>query len=256
MSKGQIHNTTGTICKAKKRACPLDDSGHSSSIEAYVEHHVKESGINGEEVTAMIADGTPPADAVEVAKLGVGTVNKTFSKTGHHMSHRQKKELKRKRKRHIPTILANDKKLYNPRGMSVKVKVGGFKTAADTIIKLVDSNGVETKYERTSHPFEGGEIVKDAKKFVERYNRMEDYISEHGSSPLISPSSTNVYNPRNLDVVIHHSPKTGPMLSVNSSSWDKPDYVFPGTYNAQAIQDTVDKMISNYNRKKDEEEAR
>lgn len=256
MSKGQIHNTTGTICKAKERACPLEESGHSNSIEAYVEHHVKESGINGDEVTAMIADGTPPADAVEVAKLGGGTVSKTFSKTGHHMSHRQKKELKRKRKRHIPTILANDKKLYNPRGMNVKVKVGGFKTAADTTIKLVDSDGVETKYETTSHPFEGGEIVKDAKKFVEGYNRMEDYISEHGSSPIISASPTNVYNPRNLNVAIGHSPTTGPILSVNSSSWDKPEYVFPETYNAQAIQDTVDKMISNYNRKKDEEEAR
>lgn len=79
MALGDIHNHNGSICKAHKRPCPLGDGGHSKTIEEYVEHNVKESGLDGEAVRSMIADGTPPADAVAVAKGGGGSVANSLS---------------------------------------------------------------------------------------------------------------------------------------------------------------------------------
>lgn len=253
MSKGQIHNTTGTICKAKKRACPLEESGHSNSIEAYVEHHVKESGVNGEEVTAMIADGTPPADAVEVAKLGMsGAVSGSFSK----VDRKVKKAIKRQRKADIAAVIAEDKKLYNPRGATVKIvrsKIEGD----DSTIKIVTADGVETKYKTYSHAHSRNIVANDAKRLVEGYNRMEDYVAKNPSI-FVSPSPTNVYNPRNLKVAIAHY-ADGPLLYVSTGEYGKgkrPEYVQPETYDPQVIQSTVDKMISDYNRKKDQKEDR
>lgn len=74
MATGDIHNHNGTICRAEKIRCPFGDEGHSKDIDSYVEHHVQESGVNGEAVRDMISDGTPPADAVEVAKGGYGAL--------------------------------------------------------------------------------------------------------------------------------------------------------------------------------------
>lgn len=79
MALGDIHNHNGSICRAHKRPCPLGDGGHSKTIEEYVEFNVKESGLDGEAVRSMIADGTPPADAVEVAKHGGGSVAQSVS---------------------------------------------------------------------------------------------------------------------------------------------------------------------------------
>lgn len=79
MALGDIHNHNGSICKAHKRPCPLGDGGHSKTIEEYVEHNVKESGLDGEAVRSMIADGTPPADAVAVVKGGGGSVANSLS---------------------------------------------------------------------------------------------------------------------------------------------------------------------------------
>jgi len=70
MSTGDIHNHNGSICTASKRPCPFGEEGHSKDIDSYVDYHVNESGVDGDQVRAMIADGTPPADAVEVAKTG------------------------------------------------------------------------------------------------------------------------------------------------------------------------------------------
>lgn len=79
MAAGDIHNHNGTICKASKKPCPFGEDGHSKDIEAYIEHHVQESAVDGDSVRAMIADGTPPADAVEVAKAGHSAVANTAS---------------------------------------------------------------------------------------------------------------------------------------------------------------------------------
>lgn len=84
MAAGDIHNSTGTICKAKSDAsCPLStDGGHSKDIDSYVEYQVETSGVDGDAVRAMIADGTPPADAVEVAKAGHRSVANSESSAG------------------------------------------------------------------------------------------------------------------------------------------------------------------------------
>jgi len=72
MAYGDIHNTTGTICKAQREEnCPFSsDEGHSPDVESYVDYHVRHSEVDGDAVRAMIADGTPPRDAVEVAQSG------------------------------------------------------------------------------------------------------------------------------------------------------------------------------------------
>ena len=79
MAFGDIHNHNGSMCKAKKRPCPLGDEGHSKNIEDFIEHHVEESALDADSVRSMIADGTPPADAIEVAKSGGGWIAKSMS---------------------------------------------------------------------------------------------------------------------------------------------------------------------------------
>lgn len=81
MATGDIHNHNGTVCRAEKGRCPFGDEGHSKDLDSYVEHHVQESGVDGDQVRAMIADGTPPADAVEVAKAGQSSVGTAAQKT-------------------------------------------------------------------------------------------------------------------------------------------------------------------------------
>lgn len=80
MATGDIHNHNGTICRAEKGRCPFDEEGHSKDIDSYVAHHVEESGVDGDQIRAMIDDGTPPGDAVEVAKLGLSVSGSTTSK--------------------------------------------------------------------------------------------------------------------------------------------------------------------------------
>jgi len=69
---GDIHNATGTVCKAKIEAnCPYSsDEGHAADVNEYVEYHVAHSGVDGEAIHSMIAAGTPPRDAIDVAKNG------------------------------------------------------------------------------------------------------------------------------------------------------------------------------------------
>lgn len=80
MATGDIHNHNGSICKASKVPCPLGAEGHSKDIDSYVEHHVQESGVDGDAVRTMISDGTPPADAVEVAKNGLSATGSPLSR--------------------------------------------------------------------------------------------------------------------------------------------------------------------------------
>lgn len=79
MAFGDIHNHNGSVCKAQKRPCPLGAEGHSKSIEDFVEHHVEESALDADAVRSMIADGTPPADAIDVAKAGGGWLAQSMS---------------------------------------------------------------------------------------------------------------------------------------------------------------------------------
>lgn len=80
MSAGDIHNHNGSICKASKKPCPFGADGHSKDVDSYVDYHVEHSGVDGDQVRAMISDGTPPADAVDVAKAGLTAWGSSLSK--------------------------------------------------------------------------------------------------------------------------------------------------------------------------------
>lgn len=69
MALGDIHNHNGSICKATKRPCPFGEEGHSKDTEAFVAYHEKISGVNGEKVRELLAEGVSPADAVYVARM-------------------------------------------------------------------------------------------------------------------------------------------------------------------------------------------
>lgn len=81
MAYGDIHNETGTVCKAKSDAtCPFG-GGHSSSEDEYIEHVSAVEGIDANKVRALIADGTPRQDAVAVVKESLDT-SSSVSKIG------------------------------------------------------------------------------------------------------------------------------------------------------------------------------
>lgn len=69
MAYGEIHNSTGTICKATT-SCPLE-GGHSKDVDEYIETKVAEDGIDGDRVRAMVKDGTPAGEAVAIVKEGL-----------------------------------------------------------------------------------------------------------------------------------------------------------------------------------------
>lgn len=71
MAYGDIHNHNGTICRARKRRCPLEDGGHSSSVEEYVYHSADEIGVDPTVIQGAIADGASAAEAVKLAKEGL-----------------------------------------------------------------------------------------------------------------------------------------------------------------------------------------
>lgn len=79
MAYGDIHNNSGTICRARKTACPLGEDGHSKDTDSFVAYHIENSGVDGDQVKGMIADGTPPGDAVAVAKMGLSASGSTAS---------------------------------------------------------------------------------------------------------------------------------------------------------------------------------
>ena len=61
MAYGDIHNHNGTICRAKKRDCPLGDGGHSSSVEDYIYHSAAALRVDPSTIKNAIADGAKPA---------------------------------------------------------------------------------------------------------------------------------------------------------------------------------------------------
>jgi len=70
MAYGDIHNKTGTICKAKSDAtCPLsEDGGHSRDTDEYIDTISSRDGIDSNRVRALVKDGTPPADALALVR--------------------------------------------------------------------------------------------------------------------------------------------------------------------------------------------
>lgn len=80
MSYGDIHNSTGTICKARFRTCPLEDSesgGHSESIEGFIEYQASTNDIPKKELKALLDEGLPPKDALEVIEGGYDSAPKS-----------------------------------------------------------------------------------------------------------------------------------------------------------------------------------
>lgn len=80
MSYGDIHNSTGTICKARFRSCPLEDSesgGHSESIEGFIEYQASTNDIPKKELKALLDEGLPPKDALEVIEGGYDSAPKS-----------------------------------------------------------------------------------------------------------------------------------------------------------------------------------
>ncbi len=69
MAYGEIHNSTGTICRAT-RSCPIE-GGHSKDVDEYIETKVAEEGIDGDRVREMVKDGTPAGEAVAIVKEGL-----------------------------------------------------------------------------------------------------------------------------------------------------------------------------------------
>lgn len=80
MSYGDIHNSTGTICKARFRSCPLEDSesgGHSESIEGFIEYQASTNDIPKKELKALLDEGLPPKDALQVVEGGYSSTPKS-----------------------------------------------------------------------------------------------------------------------------------------------------------------------------------
>lgn len=71
MAYGDIHNSTGTVCKAQIN-CPMQ-GGHSKDVDEYVESNAEKYGLDSQQIQGMIKDGTPLADAVSIARDGLET---------------------------------------------------------------------------------------------------------------------------------------------------------------------------------------
>lgn len=69
MAYGEIHNSTGTICKATV-SCPLE-GGHSKDVEEYIHTVASEQGLDEERVRALVSDGTPAVDALAIVRQGL-----------------------------------------------------------------------------------------------------------------------------------------------------------------------------------------
>lgn len=71
MAHGDIHNLTGTICKAKTdESCPIQ-GGHSKDMEGFIAAVSQREDIDGDRVKALIEDGTPAGDAVAIVRDGI-----------------------------------------------------------------------------------------------------------------------------------------------------------------------------------------
>jgi len=71
MAYGDIHNDSGTVCRARKKPCPLGEYDHSPSVEEYIYHKAKELRVDPSMIQRAVADGAKPAEAVALAKDGM-----------------------------------------------------------------------------------------------------------------------------------------------------------------------------------------
>lgn len=73
MAYGDIHNKTGTICKAKSdKTCPLStDGGHSKDTAEYIETVSEREGLDAERVRSLVEDGTPAREAISIVREGL-----------------------------------------------------------------------------------------------------------------------------------------------------------------------------------------
>lgn len=79
MSYRDIHNSTGTICKARFRACPLEDSesgGHSESIDSFVDYHETNNDSNAKQLKELLKEGLSPKEALEITDAGYSNLPK------------------------------------------------------------------------------------------------------------------------------------------------------------------------------------
>jgi len=70
MAYGDIHNKTGTICKAQSDAtCPLStDGGHSRNADEYIDMVSARDGLDAERIREIVREGNSPKDALSIVK--------------------------------------------------------------------------------------------------------------------------------------------------------------------------------------------
>lgn len=71
MAYGEIHNSTGTICKANKN-CPLE-GGHSKDVDEYLGAKAMELEVDPEVLQGLVRSGARPAEAVSIVRDGLVT---------------------------------------------------------------------------------------------------------------------------------------------------------------------------------------
>ena len=73
MAYGDIHNKTGTICKARSDAtCPLSaDGGHSRDTDEYIDTVSARDGLNADRIRAIMRDGNSAREAVSIVSEGL-----------------------------------------------------------------------------------------------------------------------------------------------------------------------------------------
>lgn len=81
--KGDIHNNSGTICRASKRPCPLGEDGHSKNIDEFIQFNVATNGYDEEVMRRYAKEGMPPREILLLAQENartVATLNKRTNK--------------------------------------------------------------------------------------------------------------------------------------------------------------------------------
>lgn len=72
--KGDIHNSSGTICRAEKRPCPLGADGHSKNIEDFIEVNAAKHGYDADTMRRYASEGMKPKEILILAKENSRTV--------------------------------------------------------------------------------------------------------------------------------------------------------------------------------------
>lgn len=71
MAKGEFHST-GTVCTAELRPCPLESSGgHFNSLDELVDHTAEKTGSDAAEMRSVLASGVSPTEVISMANEGI-----------------------------------------------------------------------------------------------------------------------------------------------------------------------------------------